>query len=106
MNKKSLYKVKEELLAMRRSPQGRKPHDLEAIAKQLGRKRDTTKGKEPTYVREKDPELSPPLSIPAHGSKELKTGTARNIIDALLDDVSDWEIYLEELEDDNENEID
>lgn len=78
---------------MRKSPQGKKARDLVSIALRVGRVRDN-RGKEPTYVREVDPSLSPPLSIPDHGARDLKTGTTRNIIDALLDDVSEWEIFL------------
>lgn len=72
------------------------PADFVSLAKQLGRERDN-RGKEPTYVRGRDPALSPPLSIPSHG--ELKVGTARSIINALLSDMDDWEIYLSENED-------
>lgn len=76
---------------MLRSPSGRMPADMISIAKQLGRSKDS-RGKEPTYVRDRDPQLSPPLSIPNHG--EFKSGTARSIINALLNDVDDWELYL------------
>ncbi|WP_434516357.1 type II toxin-antitoxin system HicA family toxin [Dechloromonas sp. ARDL1] len=87
---------------MRRSPQGRKSDDLVAIALKLGRVRDT-RGKEPTYIREHDPQLSPPLSIPSHGAKDMKTGTAKNIIDMLLDDVSNWEVHFLEMDDENDH---
>jgi hypothetical protein len=39
----------------------------------------------------------PPLSIPNHG--DLKIGTARSIVNTLLNDVDEWEIYLKENED-------
>lgn len=97
MDKKKLKKLKKELGEMRKSPQGRKADELITIATQLGRKREN-RGKEPTYVREINPELSPPLSIPNH-TGDMKTGTARSIIDALLDDVGEWELYLSEQED-------
>lgn len=93
--------MKKELGEMRKSPQGRKAGELITIAKQLGREKDP-RGKEPTYVREINPELSPPLSIPNH-SGEMNPWTAKSIIDALLDDVGEWELYLEEQED-NEDE--
>lgn len=99
VNSKILSKIKRQLLAMRKAPQGRKAAELAAIAKLLGRYRDS-RGKEPTYVRTRDPALSPPLSIPGH-SRDLKPGTARSIIDILLNDVDDWEIYLLEVEDDD-----
>lgn len=93
MNLATLSKIRRQLQEMRRSPQNRTRTDFEAIAKQLGRKKDN-RGKEPTYVREIDPALSPPLSIPGH-SGEMKVGTARSIIDALLNDVDDWELFLQ-----------
>jgi hypothetical protein len=101
MNVKSLRKIKSQLQGMRKSPQGRSAGDFESIAKQLGRYKDP-RGKEPTYVRTRDPALSPPLSIPKH-SGDMRIGTAISIIDALLSDVDDWEIYLQEVEDDDAN---
>lgn len=98
---KALKKIKNLLEQMRRSPSGRKADDFVSIAKQLGRVRDH-RGKEPTYVRENNPALSPPLSIPGHPG-DIKPGTARNIIDALLDDVDEWAIHLQEVEDDDDN---
>ena len=78
MNLKTLSKIKRELLQIYKSPQGRK-------------------ALEPTYTRERDPALAPPLSIPNHG--DLKIGTARSIVNTLLNDVDEWEIYLKENED-------
>lgn len=101
MNPKNLAKLKKQLQEMRRSPQGRKASDFVSIAKQLGMARDS-RGKEPTYVRESDPSLTPPLSIPGH-TGDLKVGTAVSIIDALLSSVDDWEIFLAA---DTENETD
>lgn len=94
MTPKSLQKIKQKLQEMYRSPQNRKSKDLISIAIQLGRIKDN-RGKEPTYVRSNSPALSPPLSIPNH-SRELKTGTARSIIDALLNDVEEWESFNSE----------
>lgn len=85
---------------MGKSPFNRKADDFISIAKQLGRTK-SNRGKEPTYTRDRDPMLSPPLSIPNHPG-DLKPGTARSIIDALLSDVDDWEIYLLENDDDDE----
>ncbi len=87
---------------MRKSPQGKKARDLVSIALRVGRIRDN-RGKEPTYVRVVNPALSPPLSIPDHSARDLKTGTAKNIIDTLLDDVSEWEIFLSQDADDEDN---
>lgn len=101
MNEKSLKKIKRELEALARSPQNRNYKDFVSLAKQLGRTEDK-RGKEPTFVRLREPALSPPLSIPKH-SGDMKIGTARSIIEALLSDVDDWEIYMSESEDkDNE----
>ena len=78
---------------MQLSPQGRRSADFVRIANQLGRVRDN-RGSEPNYVREDDPSLSPPLSIPGH-TADLKVGTARSIINALLSDVDEWKLHLE-----------
>lgn len=82
---------------MLRSPQNRNYKDFVSLAKQLGRTEEN-RGKEPTYTRKRDPALSPPLAIPKHPG-DLKVGTALNIIDALLSDVDDWEIYMSDCED-------
>lgn len=100
MTPKALKKIKRQLKEMEKSPYNRKPDDFISIAKQLGRTKDN-RGKEPTYTRERDPALSPPLSIPNHPG-DVKPGTARSIIDALLSDVDDWEIFLMESENDDE----
>lgn len=97
MDRKKLRKIKHRLEEMQRSPQNRNYRDFVSIAKKLGRTEDS-RGKEPTYTRTRDPALSPPLSIPKHSS-DMKVGTARNIIDALLSDVDDWELYLAHFED-------
>ncbi|MBV6322991.1 hypothetical protein [Duganella violaceipulchra] len=92
MTPKHLAKIKKTLLAMQRSPRGHKSVEFEGLARALGRQPDN-RGKEPTYMRRKDPELARPLSIPAH-SVDVRVGTAASIIDALLDDVVQWEAYL------------
>lgn len=102
MNPKALKKIKRQLEEMRKSPFNRKSDDFISIAKQLGRVIDN-RGKEPTYIRERDPVLSPPLSIPNH-SRDVKPGTARSIIDALLSDVDDWELHIAESDDGNNEE--
>lgn len=102
MNPKALRKIKRQLKEMEKSPFNRKPGDFISIANQLGRTKDN-RGKEPTYTRARDPALSPPLSIPNHPG-DVKPGTARSIIDALLSDVDDWEMFLSESEDDDDDE--
>jgi hypothetical protein len=98
MNLKKLKKIKQQLHEINRSPQGRNAASLIALAEQLGRVRDN-RGKEPTYVRQLNPKLSPPLSIPGH-TGDLKVGTTKSIIQALLQDVDEWEEYLSEDSDD------
>lgn len=97
MNRKKLTELRRELREMYKSPQNRNHKEFISIAKQLGR-REVDRGKEPTYVKDDNPVLCPPLSIPKHG--ELKVGTARSIIQALLNDVDVWEIFLMEADDD------
>jgi hypothetical protein len=87
-----LAKIKRTLLEMQRSPRGHKSLEFEGLARALGRQREG-RGKEPTYMRRQNPELARPLSIPAHNA-DVKIGTARSIIDALLSDVAEWERYL------------
>ena len=96
MNSKSLGKVRRALNEMRKSPQGRSYAELRAKAKDVGRSL-SPRGKEPTWIRDVHPELSPPLSIPNH-SGDVPIGTARSIIDQLLDDCDDWEQYLMQTE--------
>lgn len=100
MDSKALKKIKRQLQEMYKSPYNRKPDVFISIAKQLGRIK-ANRGKEPNYTRERDPALSPPLSIPNHPG-DMKPGTARSIIDALLSDVDDWELYLAKSDDDDE----
>ena len=96
MNKKKLKKIKRQISEMLSSPQGRKSEDLAGIALQLGRKL-FNRGKEPTYVKEADPCLSPPLSIPNH-SGEMPTGTTRSILNQLLCDCDEWDLHIQTLE--------
>lgn len=94
MTPKALKKIKQQLKGLQKSPQNHNYKDFVALALQLGRVKDN-RGKEPTYVRVSDPRLSPPLSIPKH-SGDMKPRTAKSIIDALLSDVDEWELYFAE----------
>ena len=98
MTLKKLAKIRADLVSMQLNAQGCTESDLIEIAKRLRRHRTTTRGKEPTYVREHDPILQPPLSIPAHG-KNMKIGTTKNIIFMLLNDVDVWQQHLDQQED-------
>jgi len=104
MNKKTLKKVRAELEAIRRSPQGRSYGTLRSLAKDVGRAL-SDRGKEPTWVRQIDPALSPPLSIPNHKG-DVPVGTARSIVQQLMDDCDDWEVYLLRNDDENDDDSD
>lgn len=97
MSPRKLAKIRADLESMQLNAQACTESDLIEIAKRLRRHRTTTRGKEPTYVREHDPILQPPLSIPAHG-KNMKIGTTKNIIFMLLNDVDVWQQYLDQQE--------
>ena len=70
---------------MKSSPQ--KGSGVASLAERLGRKR-VNRGKEPSFESEFD---IPVLTIPMHGSKDLKRGTQRNILMQLEDDFIAWE---------------
>ena len=74
---------------MRRRLGAIKTRELEELAKALGRKLDTQRGKEPTWVSELPGRNA--VSIPRHGGGDLKRGTAGNILYQL-------ELDLDELE--------
>lgn len=104
MDRRKLRKLKRELDQLADPPRPVKASVLESIAKKLGRRqRKGQRTSEPAWIREEEPLLCPPLSIPHH-SKDLKTWTARSIIDALLSDVDVWEIHLQSKEDEGEDE--
>jgi len=58
----------------------------------------------PTYVRTEPPAFFP-LSIPNH-SGDMPTGTARSIIESLLNNVDEWELWLLENEDKDKHDND
>lgn len=91
MNLKGIKALRKEVAALRRFQP--KAKDLEALAKRLGRKK-TDRGKEPTYVSEKFPDLRP-LSIPNHKGRDLATGTKNSILNQLEDDLLEWEDSLD-----------
>lgn len=93
MTPQKLRKIKAALGAIQASPKGIKYKQLVSLAQQLGRKENKRRGKEPTYVRPDAPELSPPLSIPKH-SGDMKAGTVLSIVEALLNDVDEWDLFL------------
>ncbi|BDR08216.1 hypothetical protein CTR2_R15540 [Comamonas thiooxydans] len=98
MKKDKISGLRRELKQMRQNYTSYPSRVLESYAKAVGRQLDS-RGKEPNWVREIEPELSPPLSIPHH-SAGLKAGTARSIIDQLLSDLDEWEMHHDQLEKD------
>jgi hypothetical protein len=90
---KKIEKLKPVLKAMLRNSSSIKPADLQAIALQVGRKR-VKRGTEPNYEK-RDPPPLVPLSIPNH-KPTLRQGTARSVINTLINDVDVWELYLNE----------
>ena len=94
MNRSRLRKIERELIELSRAPRGRKAGVFIGLAQKLGRIR-VNRGKEPTYERKIDPVFKFPLTIPNHPG-DIKPGTARSIIDALLSDVDEWREWLEQ----------
>ncbi|MDE2157027.1 MAG: hypothetical protein KGJ32_14240 [Xanthomonadaceae bacterium] len=94
MTPRKLKKIKATLEQIQASPVGVRYKALVSLAEKLGRTK-SNRGKEPTYVREDAPELSPPLSIPKHAG-DMKRGTVLSIVEALLSDVDEWELFLME----------
>ena len=75
---------------------GIKSAELESLSQDLGR--DLSKrGKEPTWVNRRFPDLRP-LSIPRHGSRDLNKFTAGSILDQLELDFERWEEDIESWE--------
>ena len=93
MNDRKLYKIKRDLDSIRNRG-GAKPSAIESLAIKLGRRKDTKRGKEPTWISEVFTDL-PPLSIPHHGKVDLNKYTAGAIADQLENDVEKWEEKLE-----------
>ena len=76
---------------MRRSPQ--KAKDLESVATRLGRYKHN-RGKEPMWMSGQF--TLPPLAIPHHGGRDVPTGTKNSILNQLEDDILEWEDWIEE----------
>jgi hypothetical protein len=100
MTKKKLAKLRRELKQLRDAKYSLKLSDLTGFAKKLGRKENSSRGKEPTYVSIYFPELRP-LSIPGH--TKVNPFTANSILDSLEADLDRLETWLDEQEE-NKNE--
>jgi hypothetical protein len=90
MNLKRLNRLKGRLEDLRSAPSNVKRIKLENLAKSLGLRREK-RGKEPTYVSEDFPYLTP-LSIPSH--REINKFTVKDIVGQLEVYVSAWEEKL------------
>lgn len=102
MNLNTLKRLRRELKQLRANFAPQSSNVLEHFAVAVGRNKDPNRGKEPTWIRKVDPHLSPPLSIPNH-SKDVKAGTARSIIDQLIADLDEWEQYLDQQDETDED---
>lgn len=91
LNTKKLKRLEKRLNELR-AKGGIKSSNVEMLAKALGRVRNHTRGKEPTWVNKEFPELRP-LSIPHH-STDLNRFTAANILDQLEGDIVRFEETL------------
>jgi hypothetical protein len=96
MTRKRLDQIKQQIAAARR--RSNSFSDLAAIAQALGRKRAKgaqARGKEPAFISTL---LNvPPITIPYHG-RDIKPGTAKNILNQLEEDVLRFDRLLEEEE--------
>ncbi len=100
MNRKKLNKIRQQMEACRKRG-GIKSAELDSLAQDLGRELNK-RGKEPTWVNERFPDLHP-LSIPHHGSRDLNRFTAGGIIDQLELDLERWEEDLKSGENEEGN---
>ncbi len=92
-NRKTIRRLRAKANGYRRSQP--KAQELISLAKGLGRK-EVNRGKEPTY--ESTAFNLRPLSIPNHKGRDLAPGTRNSILDALDDDLIEWEQWLDEQE--------
>lgn len=92
MDERKLEKIRRDIDAARQKAVTAR--DLIRIATALGRREFGGRGKEPTFVSEPFPRARP-ISIPKHGSKNLKPKTKRNILNDLEDD---WLKHKEQLD--------
>lgn len=93
MNRRKLKDLERKLEDWRRSPRGIARNELVRVAEKLGRSL-SDRGKEPTFVNDHFPQLRP-ISVPGH-RRDLAPGTARNILDGLLEDVECWRNIVED----------
>lgn len=99
MAKRKLAKLRRELQKLRAGKYNVKTSEIVRFAKRVGRVRDTSRGKEPTYISPRPGVL--PLSIPGHPT--INPHTANSILDVLESDI-DREADLLESKERKENE--
>ena len=95
-NQRKLDKIRREIVSARKGIHNVTGRDLRSIAKRLGRERDTSRGKEPTFVSIWF--KTNPISIPDDVKAD---GTKRSILDDLEDDIFRFE--TEGADDDSNN---
>lgn len=86
MTKKKLAKLRRELNQLRSAKYNIKHSDLTGFARKVGRKPDTSRGKEPQYVSILFPDLRP-ISIPGH------TFVNPHTANAILDDFERMDLF-------------
>ena len=84
MDSRKIAALRRRIAQLRRGAGNVNHQKLASVAKALGRRRDTSRGKEPTFVSNKEGWL--PLSIPDHPGT-LRKGTVFNILEILEDDL-------------------
>src|ERR1700727_314649 len=95
MSRRKVGRLRRELEALRAGKYSLKTSELVNFAGRVGRTRDLTRGKEPTYKNFRFPSLNP-LSIPGHPT--INPFTANSILDVLESDLDRWDDWLEEEE--------
>jgi hypothetical protein len=92
MQRKKLDKLKRELAGLRHGRH--KASAFHSVARKLGRKENTKRGKEPMWESESFGDLYP-LAIPNHGGKDISPGVQRQLLNLLEEDVLRWEEVIE-----------
>jgi len=91
MNKRKLAKLRKESDKLRAGRNNITSDKLIRFAGKLGRQRDTSRGKEPTYINVYFPELNP-VSIP---TPNIKPYTAVGVLNVFEQDFDKWESVIE-----------
>jgi hypothetical protein len=92
MDRKKLDKLTRELASLRNGRH--KALAFQSLAKKLGRKENSKRGKEPMWESEQFGDLFP-LAIPDHGGRDISPGVQRQLLNLLEEDVLRWEELIE-----------